>query len=38
MEKILKHANCGKQNSVLKNRGIRLDFAHLRFRLVRTAA
>ena len=38
MQKILKHANCGKQSSVLKNRGTRLDSAHLRFRLVRTAA
>ena len=38
MQEMLKHVNCGKQSSVLKNRGTRLDFAHLRFRLVRTAA
>ena len=34
MQEVLKQINY----SVLKNRGTRLDSAHLRFRLVRTAA
>ena len=38
MQEMLKHVNCCKQSSVLKNQGTRLDSAHLRFRLVRAAA
>ena len=38
MQKMLKHVNCSKQSSTLKNQGTRLDSAHLRFRLVGTAA
>ena len=38
MQEMLKRINYGKKNNTLDNQETRLDSAHLRFRLVRTAA
>ena len=38
MQEVLKRINYGRKNNTLDNQGTRLDFAHLRFRSVRTAA
>lgn len=37
MQKMLKRTNYDRQNSTLENQGTHLDFAHLRFRLVKMA-
>ncbi len=37
MQEMLKQTNGGRQNSTLEYQRTHLDFAHLRFRLVRTA-
>ena len=37
MQEVLKRINHGRKNNTLDNQGTHLGFAHLRFRLVRTA-